>query len=74
MTRRPVRDRERKPPMTALQRKYQDAGSALPPAGLPVADCTCGAHYLDTDGGRDAHEIVFGHRPRPQLHEGETTP
>ena len=48
-----------------LIRRYADASATpLPPAGLPTHTCGCGATYLDTDGGLDAHEIVFGHRPR----------
>ena len=47
-----------------LIRRYADASATpLPPAGLSTHTCGCGAVYLDTDGGLDAHDIVFGHRP-----------
>lgn len=59
---------EKKPRMTALQRKYNDAGHvALPPGNLPTGECWCTARYLDTEGGHDAHLIVFGHQPGDKL-------
>jgi hypothetical protein len=35
----------------------------MPPLDLATVACTCGAVYLDTTAGRDAHDKVFGHRP-----------
>lgn len=58
------RPREKKRPMTALQRRYANASSTpRPPDGIPTRDCWCGGKYLDSQGGLDSHEIVFGHRP-----------
>lgn len=35
----------------------------LPPRDIPGGVCRCGAVYMDSDAGHDAHELVFGHRP-----------
>ncbi len=50
-------------------------GQAPPPApagGVPLLRCHCGAAWLDDDGGRHAHQAVFGHQPRTR--EPETMP
>jgi hypothetical protein len=31
---------------------------------VPLLRCHCGAAWLDDDGGRHAHQAVFGHQPR----------
>lgn len=38
----------------------------MPPQGLTTLTCRCGARYLDTVGGREAHVTVFGHEPRKE--------
>lgn len=46
------------------------------PTSAPLLACSrhgCGAKYLDDDGGRHAHQAVFGHQPRqsePEPTEG----
>jgi hypothetical protein len=42
------------------------------PSG-PLLRCRCGAAWTDDDGGRHAHQAVFGHQPRqsePEPAEG----
>lgn len=47
-----------------LERRYADTRHwPLPPKDIPGGTCACGAVYMDNDAGRDAHELVMGHRP-----------
>jgi hypothetical protein len=47
-----------------LRDRLASTPTTLPPTGLvPVACDTCGARFVDNDLGRDAHLVVFGHRP-----------
>jgi hypothetical protein len=36
-----------------------------PAEGTPLLACRCGGRYLDDREGRQAHDTVFGHNPRP---------
>lgn len=55
--------------LTALQRRCaEQVGWPSPDVGS--RGCRCGAAYLDYDGGHDAHEVVFGHRPVARAVEG----
>jgi len=48
-----------------LERKYANTRHwPLPPRDIPGGVCRCGAVYMDSDAGHDAHELVFGHRPQ----------
>lgn len=50
--------------MSPLERKHSRSDDVgMPPHGLPTGECACGARWLDTAGGREAHVIVFGHLP-----------
>lgn len=33
--------------------------------------CKCGANYIDTDEGRHAHRVVFGHQPKTKNEENK---
>jgi len=54
------------------KRRQARAGSSAQPFSMPPLEVTptkcgtCGAFYLDTDPGRQAHVVVFGHRPRKE--------
>jgi hypothetical protein len=37
-----------------------------PAPSTPLRTCRCGARYLDDEPSRDAHRIVFGHRPKTE--------
>jgi hypothetical protein len=49
-----------KPPGTAAD---WSALQYRPAPSTPLRTCCCGARYLDDGPSRDAHRIVFGHRP-----------
>lgn len=49
-----------------MSRRDPPSDTPLPPPGLPGGRCWCGGYYLDTVGGREAHDTVFGHEPQPK--------
>ena len=58
--------------LTAIQREFQRRfAAAIPPPDIESAVCECGCVYADWDGGRMAHDVVFGHRPRQSGGEGD---
>lgn len=65
---------KRRPTLTPLQRLLAQA--PRPADGTPGRTCDCKAHYLDYPEGHDAHEAVFGHRPREpgQRHNPDEPP
>ena len=61
--------------LTPIQREFQRRfATAIPPPGAETATCACGCIYEDWDGGRMAHDVVFGHPPiKPATDEEGTS-
>lgn len=56
-----------------LEQRLANTTWSRPPPDVPMGTCWCGAAYIDTDIGADAHEVVMGHRPEPKGARDPTT-